>query len=93
MLITIFIILPFLIGFFITKYFIRRINKVNSFLISVLNLVYDHSKQRILKGLDYKYSYSKFYNKLNYNKILYSFKPLKLETFYTEDEIKELLNI
>ena len=46
----------------------------------------------VFKGNNWQEKYDIFNNGPSYNKMLYSFKPLKIESFYTPEEIEILLN-
>lgn len=65
-------------------YFIKRNNKVYDFRMEIIDLT--HSGIMLDKELFYKRMYLS--DKHSYNKMLYSFKPLKLEYWYTPEEIK-----
>ena len=55
-----------------------RNNNVFSFRYSVIELVF--------KDSDYEEKL-KIYDRVSYDKMVWSFKPLKLESFYTKEEI------
>lgn len=65
-------------------YFIKRNNKVYDFRMRIIDLT--HSGIMLDEELFYKRMYLS--DKHSYNKMLYSFKPLKLEYWYTPEEIK-----
>lgn len=63
-----------------------RNNKVGSFRSYLLNLC---GKAANKYGDDWRKPY-RIYGKHSYYRMLYSFKPLKLEKWFTDDEIKIL---
>lgn len=73
-------------------YFLIKNNFVYSFRLYVLNLSYNLNVKKIKKGL-YQKNHD-YYNKLPpYESMLFSFKRLKLESYFTQEEIKELLEV
>lgn len=70
--------------FILNLYFIKRDYKVYSFRKEIIDLT--HSGIILDEELFYKRMYLS--DKHSYNKMLYSFKPLKLEYWYTPEEIK-----
>jgi uncharacterized protein (DUF1919 family) len=66
-----------------------RNHKTYDLRIHVLKLESKIILKKIHNGFNFDgYDY---YDKLpSYNKMVYSFKPLKLETYFTDEEIKEL---
>ena len=65
-----------------------RNNKVFKFRQYVNNLMYAYSMRKLQKG-EFKSGYDKFQNKLpSYSAMVQSTEPLKLETYFTEEEIK-----
>lgn len=54
-------------------------------------MAHDYNVRRINEGdLNYNNAYNWFYLKYDYEKLLYSVKPLKLCYWFTEEEIKEI---
>lgn len=89
---------------FFLLYIICRNNKVYNFLVTINFTVHNNiidrlnsyeSEEEYTEDYDNFYRYSnlmdKLRNKHSYEKLLWSFKPLKLENWYTEEEIKMLL--
>ena len=73
-------------------YFLTRNDRVFSFRSMVINLCHERNLRRI-RQIDSNptNSWQLFYDKLpSCESMLYSFKPLKLESYSTEEEIKEL---
>lgn len=72
-------------------YLWKRNNEVRDFKMNVSNLCYERAiriiKQKKWDNLPDWYLYDKL---PSYDSMLWSFKPLKLESYYTEEEIKEL---
>lgn len=65
---------------------------VNKFCQKVINLCYEHNHRRIDESLNYGSAYDWFYDKHSYFKLLLSFKPLKLEYWWTKEEIERLMS-
>ena len=73
-------------------YFLRRNDRTLAFRCSIIELCSNYNK-RHWKDDDFSLSiYDKYLDKHHYTKMLYSFKKLNLETWFTEEEIKELNN-
>lgn len=82
-------------------YVLHRNNKVYCFVVSLTNILFDELK-RILNTYkdddefhkdENNYNYIKekiefLLNKHSYNKYLFSFKPFKLEKWFTEEELE-----
>lgn len=75
-------------------YFFVRNFYVMKFGSKIIDLCYKHNLRRIDKtwGGDYESAYDWFYHKYSYGKFLFSFKPLKLEYWYTKEEIDRLMS-
>lgn len=72
-------------------YILNRNNKVAAFRGKLIDMSSEYNKRRINEhDFDYKCAYEWFLNKYTYKRMLYSFKPLKLEAWFTEEEIKEI---
>lgn len=90
---------------FISFYITRRNFKVYSFLTKINETIHINIVTRVNSyksdgefNKDYS-NFQQYYNLMNklrnkyeYNELLFSFKPLKLENWYTEEEIKMLSN-
>ena len=75
-------------------YFLKRNDRTLAFRRYIIDLCSEHNK-RHWKDANFSLitdAYSKFLHKHSYAKMLYSFKKLNLETWFTEEEIKELNN-
>jgi hypothetical protein len=71
---------------------IWRNQRTADFLHHVNDLCYAYGKRNI-SSPGFVSAYDWFYDALpHYSKILYSFKPLKLESFATQDQINKLLS-
>lgn len=68
-----------------------RNHKTYKFMTGVSRMCYDAISRALDKGILDVDEYYEVWNKLSYHKVLFSFKPLKLEYWFTEEEI-ELLN-
>lgn len=64
---------------------------VGKFRHKIINLCYEHNLRRIDDSLFYDSAFGWFYDKVSYNKMLYSFKPLVLEYWWTKEEIDRLM--
>lgn len=75
-------------------YFLIRNNKVLKFRLYLCNLCSEYEYKRINKGIfNAEYTaFEWFLDKYSYDKMLFSFYPLKLEYWYTEEEIKKINN-
>lgn len=75
-------------------YILFRNEKVYKFNIYILNLTSAYCERRILEDNisyeDIDNIYDKYARKYSYDDMLYSLKPLKLEYWFTEEEINEL---
>ncbi len=90
---------------FISFYIVRRNFKVYSFLTRINETIHKNIVTRLHSyksseefNKDYN-NFQQYYNLMNklrnkyeYDKLLFSFKSLKLENWYTEEEIKMLFN-
>lgn len=70
-------------------YIFARNFQVGKFRSKIINLCYEHNLRHILSNDS---AYVWFYDKVSYNKMLYSFKPLKLEYWWTKEEIERLMS-
>jgi hypothetical protein len=74
-------------SFFVAKVWIR-----NNRVFKLRNFVNDKCYEYSIRT--YEDGYKKFHSKLpSYDEMFFSRKPLKLETYFTEEEIKELLDL
>lgn len=83
-----------LIGLAYCVYLGIRIYKVAVFRRKLLNMSHEYNHRRIVEGgfrfdTD-KNAYMWFSDKWTFSQMLFSFKPLKLEYWFTEDELKEI---
>lgn len=65
----------------------RRVDKVHKFRSHIIDLCYEYA----LKHNDIT-SYKRFYGKYTFDQMTYSFKPLKLEAWFSKEEIDDLMN-
>ena len=75
----------------LSLYFLYRIDKVYKFRCQIIDLVCKAQIKSVHNGEYDIEKYDFIYHKHSYGKMLYSFKPLKLEKWFTKEEI-ELLN-
>lgn len=95
---TIFLILSCLgiVLLFFSAYILRRNEKVKDFRFSLVDMAYEYEIRRLKEyaesGEEHKEknAFDWFANKHSYEDHLYSFKPLELESWFTEEEIKEI---
>lgn len=72
-------------------YLSERAYKLYYFRMELISMAHDYNVRRINEGdLNYNNAYNWFYLKYDYEKLLYSVKPLKLCYWFTEEEIKEI---
>lgn len=74
---------------FLCGYVLARNFQVAKFRNKVVDLCYEYNL-RHLSSDDSAYVW--FYGKVSPNKMLYSFKPLELEHWYTKEEIEKLMS-
>lgn len=80
-----------LIGLFGCFYMHRRCDAVADFSHMLTDMAYDYNVRRIVEGeLDYRDAFDWFSEKWTFEQMLYSTKPLKLEAWFTEKELKEI---
>lgn len=92
------IILFFILYLLVIIYFIyrlHRIHKVGKFRLDILDLcaayVNRNSEEKLKKDSNiFNNTIDHFLIKVTFKQMIDSFKPLKLESFYTEEAIKEL---
>lgn len=75
-----FISAPMIIGIIICFYLLLRNGKVCDFRIKFIKFANLANYKEVIK----------LHDKYSYEEMLYSFKPLKLEAWFTEEEIKIL---
>lgn len=76
----------------ICSYFSWRNNKTHVFLKQVNNMCHFWNNKHI-NDPDYVSAYLWFYQKIpSYQRILYSFKAIKLESFVSDEEIKKIMS-
>lgn len=81
-----------IITFILLIYLLIRNERVYKFKMILYNLSKQYNLRSINKsGYIINNAYKWFYNKWHYLTILFSFKPLKLRYWYTEDELTEIL--
>ena len=72
-------------------WFLHRNNRTYIFYCYIIDLSYRYNIRRINENnLEYKDAFKWFVDKYTYDNILFSFKPLKLEYWYTKEELEEI---
>lgn len=79
----------FLVALVICFYLYWRNNKTHNFLDSIINKDFNRAMKAIDNGT-YDRTDKKVCERLNYEKILFSFKPITEKEWLTEEEIKYL---
>lgn len=80
------------ISFLVCVYSLIRNDKVYKFRGYIIDLIYSRASDMINEGASYQ-DISYLWNMLediSYDEMLYSFKPLKMEYWFTDDELKLL---
>ena len=81
---------------FLSTYMIRRNEKVKDFCFSLADMAYEYEVRRLKEYAESdeerkeKNAFDWFASKYSYEQFLYSLKPLKLEYWYTKEELKEI---
>lgn len=73
-------------------YFIIRNNKVRKFRLYIVDLIHSRACDMIDDGAslqDISYLWNML-DDISYEEMLFSFKPLKMECWFTDDELKSL---
>lgn len=73
-------------------YTLARNHFVWKFRGKIIDLCHEHNIRKLKEGLDYESAYEWFYDKHSYYKMVFSFKPLELEYWWTKEEIERLMN-
>lgn len=77
--------------FIFTVYIMLRNNRVYSFCMELSRMSYDYNKRRIDEGkYDETDAFEWFADKHPYFEFVFSFKPLKLKNWFTEEEITKI---
>lgn len=71
------------IGVIFSMYVLIRNNKVHKFRTHLINLIYKDGANNFWEKIE-------LLDKYTYENMLYSFKPLKMEYWFTDDELKLL---
>ena len=86
------ILIILIIGFLGVLYFLIRSFHVYNFRSYIIDLIHDRTSALIDGGVPYQdiFELWDIINNISYAKMLYSFKPLKIEYWLTEEELKLL---
>jgi len=79
--ITVLLLIPF--------YFLWRNGKTHNFQLELLKKISESAEDDIRNNKDWKWRYKEF-NKVSYNKILYSFKGFKPENYWNDLSFLEI---
>ena len=80
-----------IIGLKICDYQMHRADEVFAFRKGLLNMAYEYNRRRIYEyNSNYNDAFDWFYDKWTTEDMLHSRRPLTLEAWYTEEEIKEI---
>lgn len=81
-----------IVALFFSMYLAHRNGQVRDFCIHLVDMAYEYELRRIKETEPRKTenAYNWFVHKYSYDNFLYSLKPLKLENWYTEEELKEI---
>ena len=80
------------IGVIISMYVLIRNNKVCKFRMYIADLIYSRACDMINDGAYHGdiFGLWDMLDDISYEEMLYSFKPLKMECWFTDDELKSL---
>jgi hypothetical protein len=80
------------IGVIISMYVLIRNNKVFKFRVYIADLIYSRAYDMINDGASHRdvFGLWDMLDDISYEEMLYSFKPLKMECWFTDDELKSL---
>lgn len=75
----------------ICTYLLIRNEKVSRFRVGLIDLA-DKGCEKLINDLGCEYFLRPYdiYNSVSYEKMLYSTKPLRIDVWYTEEEIKQM---
>lgn len=81
-----------IIGFITSIYFFIRNNKVHKFRIYIVDLIHSRACVMIDDGASHRdiFNLWDMLDGISYEEMLFSFKPLKMEYWFTEEELKLL---
>lgn len=72
-------------------FFVFRNFLVYEFQMALLSMAYNYNNRRLQSGiLDFEDAIDWFFDKHSYSSMVFSFKPLKLEYWYSEEELKRI---
>lgn len=78
------------IALLVNQYLLYRNDKVGQFRMRLIDMAHTATQQGIRSGEDDIEKVYRLCDKYSYDDMLYSFAPLTLEAWYTEEEIKIL---
>lgn len=79
-----------LLSIILSIFILCRNDKVYTFRMGIIEMCHRYNMYHAIRGLEYTDAYSRFLDKYTYNRMTFSFRPLKLKYWFTEEEIKEL---
>lgn len=85
---------PVIVGIILYKYLDYRGKKICDFRAMIARLCLEYDIRHLHHEDIYQFMYSEqwFLNKYNYEQMLFSIKPLKLEYWYTKEELDKIYN-
>lgn len=85
---------PVIVGIIWYKYLDYRDKKICDFRAMIAGLCLEYDIRHLQHEDIYQFMYSEhwFLNKYNYEQMLFSIKPLKLEYWYTKEELDKIYN-
>ena len=86
--VSLYVLLALAVYIFVRNFFVVKFTR------KIIDLCSNHNRRRKEEsfGGDYESAYKWFFSKYSYEKFLFSFKPLKLEYWYTKEEIEKLMS-
>ena len=80
-----------LIFLLVCVYFLIRTSRVLDFRCLLIEYACQYNIRRLLElNFNYNDAYKWFFDKHSYNRMLFSFRALKLENWFTKEELEEI---
>lgn len=71
-------------------YMLYRNDKVYIFRTEIFWMCYEYEDRHMFDSHDFSYKW--FHGKYSYSQMVFSFRPLKLENWYTKEELEKIRN-